>query len=223
MVQKLYRTEEGTQLQQVNSSKDEPEEKDNPMLIEGEWSCFMKRVVKFECCICSCLRPKAKRYRLLKKGRKDLAVETDIVNLLKQLRAIWTILDMKLYLSNKEMDKIKEEQRHTIKLLSDPEDSQVDVEANFLRKITLRGNYDLSKFSAGEVTQREVYANLSPQPRRKSLKSIQRNLVSSVQDEPSAVGFYLYKPDPKERKTLPQKRNTQTSFLPPISKHNTET
>ena len=152
MVQKLYRTDEGTQLQQANNGMDEQEEKDNPMLIEGEWSCFMKRVVKFECCICSCLRPKAKRYRLLKKGRKDLAVETDIVNLLKQLRAIWTILDMKLYLSNKEMDKIKEEQRHTIKLLSDPEDSQVDVEANFLRKITLRGNYDPSKVSAGEVT-----------------------------------------------------------------------
>ena len=122
------------------------------MLIEGEWSCFIKRIVKFECCICSCLRPKAKRYRLLKRGRKDLAVETDIVNLLKQLRAIWTILDMKLYLSNKEMDKIKEEQRHTIKLLSDPDDNQMDDEAMFLRKITLRGNYDPSKVQAGEVT-----------------------------------------------------------------------
>ena len=109
MVQKLYRTDEGTQLQQANNGMDEQEEKDNPMLIEGEWSCFIKRIVKFECCICSCLRSKAKRYKLLKKGRKDLAVETDIVNLLKQLRAIWTILDMKLYLSNKEMEKIKEE------------------------------------------------------------------------------------------------------------------
>ena len=88
----------------------------------------------------------------MKKGRKDLAVETDIVNLLKQLRAIWTILDMKLYLSNKEMDKIKEEQRHTIKLLSDPDDNQMDDEAMFLRKITLRGNYDPSKAQAGEVT-----------------------------------------------------------------------
>ena len=122
------------------------------MLIEGEWSCFIKRIVKFECCICGCLRPKAKRYRLLKKGRKVLAVETDIVNLLKQLRAIWTILDMKLYLSNKEMDKIKEEQRHTIKLVSDPDDIPVDDEAMFLRKITLRGNYDPSKSHASEFT-----------------------------------------------------------------------
>ena len=50
------------------------------------------------------------------------------------------------------MDKIKEEQRHTIKLLSDPDDNQMDDEAMFLRKITLRGNYDPSKAQAGEVT-----------------------------------------------------------------------
>ena len=120
------------------------------MLIEGEWSCFIKRIVKFECCICSCLRPKAKRYKLLKKGRKDLAIEIDIVNLLKQLRAIWTILDMKLFLSNKEMDKIKEEQRRSLKLLSDPEDRYVADEANFISKITLQG-HDPSKNQAGEV------------------------------------------------------------------------
>ena len=73
------------------------------MLIEGEWSCFFKRLVKIEWCICSCLKPKAKRYKLLRKGRQDLAVETDIVNLLKQLRAIWTILDMKIDLNEKEV------------------------------------------------------------------------------------------------------------------------
>ena len=73
------------------------------MLIEGECSCFFKRMVKFECCISSCLKPKAKRYKLLRKGRKNIGVETDIVNLLKQLRAIWTILDMKIDLSEKEV------------------------------------------------------------------------------------------------------------------------
>ena len=78
------------------------------MLIEGEWSCFLKRIVKCKCCISDCLRPKSKKYRLLDKGRKDLAVETDIVNLLKQLRAIWTILDIKLHLSKKQVKQVKE-------------------------------------------------------------------------------------------------------------------
>ena len=102
LVQKLYRTDESAQLQ-YDSTKEESQEKDSPILIEGEWSCFFKRMVKFECCISSCLLPKAKRYKLLRKGRKNIAVETDIVNLLKQLRAIWTILDMKLDLSEKEV------------------------------------------------------------------------------------------------------------------------
>ena len=99
LVQKLYRTQESAQLQ-FDVSKDEFEEKDSELLTEGEWSCFIKRIVKYECCICSRLQRKSKRYKLLRKGRKDLAVETDIVNLLKQLRAIWTILGMKLELSN---------------------------------------------------------------------------------------------------------------------------
>ena len=117
------------------------------MLIEGEWSCFFKRIVKYDACVCSCLKSKAKRYRLLKKGRKNLAVETDIVNLLKQLRAIWTILDMKLALSNKEIQQIMKNQRHNLALRSDPEESQWDEskweekEFEFIRKITLRG-YD---------------------------------------------------------------------------------
>ena len=113
------------------------------MLIEGEWSCFVKRIVKCKCCISGCLRPKFKKYRLLDKGRKDLAVETDIVNLLKQLRAIWTILDIKLHLSKKQVELVKKSQRSTLRLISDPEDSQAD-EPNFLRKISLR-RYDPSK------------------------------------------------------------------------------
>ena len=153
LVQKLYRTEEGAQLQ-FDSSKD-TEEKDSPLLVEGEWSCFIKRIVKFKCCISSCLRYKSKRYKLLGKGRKDLAVETDIVNLLKQLRAIWTILDMKLQLSKKEVQQVKEDQRRTLKIISDPDDSQAD-ESNFVRKITLR-RYDPAR----------------------NLKRIQRPLVSS--------------------------------------------
>ena len=68
-----------------------------------------------------------------------------------------------------------------------------------------------------------MYANLSPQPRRKSLKSIQRSLVSfgpdetisrKGPDESSIDGFYSYTPDPKGRKThQPRKRNTETSLL----------
>ena len=80
LVQRLYRTEEGAQPVQFDSKGDSVD-RDNPMLIEGEWSCFIKRIVNFKCCINSCLDDKSKRYRLLTKGRKDLAVETDIVNL----------------------------------------------------------------------------------------------------------------------------------------------
>ena len=78
--------------------------------------------MRIEWCICSCLKPKAKRYRLLRKGRQDLAVETDIVNLLKQLRAIWTILDMKLHTSKKDVEQIMKSQRRTIEQHVDPDE-----------------------------------------------------------------------------------------------------
>ena len=71
------------------------------------------------------------------KGRENIAVETDIVNLLKQLRAIWTILEMKLNLSETEVKQVIKDQRDTLKLNSDSEDSQED-ESKFERKITLR-------------------------------------------------------------------------------------
>ena len=92
------------------------------MLMEGEWSCFIKRIVKFKCCISSCLIPKSKKYKLLEKGRKKLAVETDIVNLLKQLRAVSTIVKLKLDLSKKEKEQVRKEQRRRLEL-SDSEDS----------------------------------------------------------------------------------------------------
>ena len=145
------------------------------MLIEGEWSCFLKRIVKCKCCISDCLRPKSKKYRLLDKGRKDLAVETDIVNLLKQLRAIWTILDIKLHLSKKQVKQVKESQRHTLRLFSDPEDSHAD-ESNFIRKITLR-HYDPSKVQslrAEKKPEKETFDTLDPV---RNLKTIQRSLV----------------------------------------------
>ena len=103
MVQKFYRTDKDAQLQQ-----DESEDRDSPMLTEGEWSCFVKRIVKCKCCISSCLRRKSKKYKFLDKGRKKLAAETNIVNLIKQLRAIWTILDIKLHLSKKQVKQVKE-------------------------------------------------------------------------------------------------------------------
>ena len=181
LVQKLYRTEEGASLQQVDSNNDDwSEEKDNPMLTEGEWSCIIKRIVRFKCCICSWLRPKTKKYRLLRKGRQDLAVETDIVNFLKQLRAIWTILNMKLHLSKKEIEKIKETQRHNLELYSDTEVSQVG-ESDFIRKITLR-NYEPSKFQTGDVTERGRSPTVD---QSRDLKSIQRGLVSSFARSPT--------------------------------------
>ena len=113
------------------------------MLIEGEWSCFIKRIVKFKCCISSCLNSKSKRYRLLEKGRKDLAVETDIVNLLKQLRAIRTIVKLKLDFSKEEKEKVKKEKRRELILVSDSEVNQED-ESDFIRKVTMRP-YDSKK------------------------------------------------------------------------------
>ena len=58
----------------------------------------------------------------MRKGRQDLAVETDIVNLLKQLRAIWTILDMKLHTSKKDVEQIMKSQRRTIEQHVDPDE-----------------------------------------------------------------------------------------------------
>ena len=112
----------------------------------------MKRIVKCKSCI-SIFRPKSKKHRLLDKGRKDLAEQTDIVNLLKQLRVIWTILDIKVRLNKKQLEQVEKSQKSTLRLFSNSEDSQADkpdpkdsqaYEPNFLRKISLR-RYDPSK------------------------------------------------------------------------------
>ena len=86
----------------------------------------------------------------MRKGRQDLAVETDIVNLLKQLRAIWTILDMKLHTSKKDVEQIMKSQRRTIGQHVDSEEDH-DNESAFIRKITLR-RYDPTKAQDGETT-----------------------------------------------------------------------
>ena len=86
----------------------------------------------------------------MRKGRQDLAVETDIVNLLKQLRAIWTILDMKLHTSKKDVEQIMKSQRRTIDRHVDPEEDY-DEESAFIKKITLSG-YDPTKAQDGETT-----------------------------------------------------------------------
>ena len=89
-------------------------------MVEGELSCFIKRIVAYNfCIICKCLKPKSKRYRLLAKGRKSLAKETDIVNLIKHLRAIQTTLDMKLKLSSHQTEQVAKSKRETLKLTSD--------------------------------------------------------------------------------------------------------
>ena len=84
LVQKLYRNdEEDADQQQDRCVKDDSEDSDSPILKEGEFSCFVKRIVRYKCCTCNCLRTKSKKYKLLRKGRHNLGAETDIVKLLK--------------------------------------------------------------------------------------------------------------------------------------------
>ena len=128
------------------------------------------------------------------KGRKNIAVETDIVNLLKQLRAIWTILDMKLNLSEKEVMQVKKDTRHTLKLYSDPKDSQAD-EPSLKRKIT-SSRIDSSRIEAEKTTEREKFATKDPARSLIGLRSIQRHL--SVADEQPNDTFY-----PQEEKEQP--------------------
>ena len=73
-------------------------------------------------------------------------------------------------------------QRHSISLISDPEESQwEEQEHEFIRKITLAG-YDPHKVQTGEVTQRERFITLDLPRKRKSdhrpsVRTIQNRLV----------------------------------------------
>ena len=143
--------------------------------------------MRYECCTCKCLRPYSKRHKLLRKGRHDLGAETDIVNLLKQLRAIWTILDLKLQLSPKQIAKVKESQRRTIFDQDDTQDDQANV---MQRKMTLR-HYDPNKIHAEEEPKKEKHAILKTgRERQQSIKSIQRDLVEDSGDEQENIDFH---------------------------------
>ena len=113
-------------------------------------------------------------------GRKDLAVETDIVNLLKQLRAIWIILDTKLKLSDEQRQQVLKNQRRTLDAdlepenPDDPEDRQ-KTQSSFRRMITLQG--DSSKVQAEKKPEKDQFATLDPIS--KNIKRFQRPFVAS--------------------------------------------
>ena len=73
-------------LNSVDESSDAETIKLNP----NKLSCLMKRITELRCCLCRCMSKETRqRYKTFEKGRKLLETETDIVNLIQEVRAIW--------------------------------------------------------------------------------------------------------------------------------------
>ena len=95
------------------------------------------------------------------KGRKLLAKEIDIVNVLKQLRAIQTIIDMKLKLSSHQTEQVAKTRRINLRLTSDSDSENSPTGKSGIVNLYGTQPFDPSKTKEEEIEMKTLASNLT--------------------------------------------------------------